>query len=85
MNLEVLHRTFYDWIDADTYNGKYDGDTLFIGGSDSNYIKEEYKPRIKELFPSSQIEMIEHGNHYVHFQKRDKFLEILTSFLKLSG
>lgn len=82
LNLDLLHRTFYDWIDADTYNGIYEGESLFVGGTDSKYIIEDYHPKIKELFPSSRIVMIEQANHYLHFQRRDKFLETIIPFVK---
>lgn len=82
LNIDTLKTNLNDWIDGDSFSIPYEGETLFIGGSKSNYIKNEYHPRIRELFPNSSILMVDEGNHYLHFVKRDEFLKRLLPFLK---
>jgi esterase len=58
----------------------FDKPTLFIRGKKSNYITEnDYKP-IASIFPNSSINSIDSG-HWVHAEKPQEFLDLLTSFL----
>jgi esterase len=54
---------------------------LFIGGSKSNYIKPEYYPAIESYFPNHQIEIIQGASHWVHADKPQEFIEILSHYL----
>ncbi len=54
--------------------------TLFIRGEKSNYITEnDYEP-IAAIFPKSSIKSLASG-HWVHAEKPQEFLALLTSFL----
>jgi esterase len=58
----------------------FDKPTLFIRGKKSNYITEnDYEP-IASIFPNSSIKSIDSG-HWVHAEKPQEFLDLLTSFL----
>ncbi|ORZ25076.1 Alpha/Beta hydrolase protein [Absidia repens] len=58
---------------TDTINGNtYDGPTLFIGG--------EKKAAIKSYFPHSQLEVVQGAGHWVHAEKPDQVLRLITSF-----
>jgi esterase len=58
----------------------FDKPTLFIRGKKSNYITEnDYEP-IASTFPNSSIKSIDSG-HWVHAEKPQEFLDLLTSFL----
>jgi len=61
-----------------TFNNK----TLFIGGGDSPYIREQDHPIIKALFPSSTIITIENAGHLPHFQQADEFFDRVDGFLR---
>lgn len=54
---------------------------LFLGGANSEYIREEDKNDIKRLFPSAQIEMIPNAGHWVHAEQPDAFLKAVQHFL----
>ncbi|MDB4533775.1 alpha/beta fold hydrolase [Vicingaceae bacterium] len=54
--------------------------TLFVRGIKSNYITENDYNSISTIFPNSSIESLDSG-HWVHAEKPQEFLEIISSFL----
>lgn len=56
--------------------------TLFVGGSNSNYIQEGDKKQIKEIFENVDIQMIAGAGHWLHAERPKEFLEIVSAFLK---
>lgn len=60
----------------------YDGPTLFVGGSESEYIPVSDHPEILERFPSADFQYIEGAGHWVHAQKPSEFLDIVLDNLK---
>lgn len=59
----------------------YEGDTLFIAGSDSDYILPDYKSEILNAFPKAKLKTIMGAGHWLHAQKPDTFNGIATRFL----
>ncbi len=57
-------------------------DTLFIGGSESNYINSEDHIVIINFFPNAKVKMIEGAGHWIHAEKPEEFLEVVMDFLK---
>ncbi len=55
--------------------------SLFIGGTDSNYLRNIYNPAIFEYFPAAEIKMIENAGHWLHADKPHEFLTNVKSFL----
>ncbi|HMP98416.1 MAG TPA: alpha/beta fold hydrolase [Cyclobacteriaceae bacterium] len=64
------------------YPGKYEGPTLFIRGKKSNYIKDEDRNLITEIFPDSNLVSFEDAGHWVHAEQPEKFLATIKEFLK---
>src|SRR5690242_7751047 len=64
-----------------TKHKSFNHNTLFIGGTQSNYIKEEHHSTIKTVFPHSKIEMVDAG-HWVHAEKPDIFVNLVTEFFQ---
>ncbi|KAI8581707.1 hypothetical protein K450DRAFT_230815 [Umbelopsis ramanniana AG] len=61
----------------------YDGPTLFIAGGKSNYIKPDRDgDHIREQFPNSEIKVIEGAGHWVHAEKPEEFVNIVTDYYK---
>jgi len=60
----------------------YDGPTLFVGGSESEYIPVSDHPEILERFPHASFQYIEGAGHWVHAQKPAEFLDIVLDNLK---
>lgn len=59
----------------------YDGATLWIGGSESAYVLDEYAAAMQALFPRVRRVMIRGAGHWVHSEKPEIFLEVLRRFL----
>jgi esterase len=57
----------------------YTGDTLFIAGAESNYIKQDV---IGTMFPLSLVKVIEGAGHWVHVQQPGEFIEVVEDFLR---
>ena len=58
--------------------------TLFILGSESEYITEIDKELIKKYFPNSKIETIVGAGHYLHYTHAKEFLQMATHFIRES-
>ena len=56
--------------------------TLFIGGSESDYIPVTDHDEIQEIFPSSEFSYVSGAGHWVHSQKPREVLELMLDFLK---
>lgn len=61
---------------------RYEGDTLFAMGGKSSYFSKDDIPLVRRHFPASAIEVIADSGHNPHFERRERFVEILRSFAK---
>jgi len=59
---------------------RYFGPVLFLHGSRSDYVKPEYLPRMKKLFPRMERVALEAG-HWVYAEQPEAFLAALEAFL----
>lgn len=86
VNLPVLEQNFSTEIAVfPNVTGKvYMGPTLFIGGSNSDYIRVEDHAAIKKLFPNAEFLYIAGANHWVHADKPAEFINIVTNFINQS-
>ncbi len=58
----------------------YDGPTLFIGGSKSDYILPEHHAAIRRRFPKAEIAMIEGAGHWLHAERPEEFAALVERF-----
>jgi len=80
INLKVIDSNL-ELISADIqFPGTYNGQTLFVRGVNSNYVKDEDRQRIKELFPNSTLITMDTG-HWVQAEKPQEFVEVVRNFL----
>lgn len=61
---------------------RFEKPTLFVRGALSNYIKPEDEQDIHTLFTHVQIQTIPDCGHWVHAEKPNEFIQILTRFLR---
>lgn len=80
-NFETLYREYENMLveinSVQTFNGK----TLFIKGSNSNYIQEKDRNDIEKIFPNVIIKSIEKSGHWVHADNPKEFFETVINFL----
>jgi esterase len=61
---------------------KFIGSTLFLGGEKSDYIQpDQHTSVIKSLFPNSELVMIPGAGHWIHADKPEMFVNLVTNFL----
>ncbi|MCF8335054.1 MAG: alpha/beta fold hydrolase [Bacteroidales bacterium] len=58
---------------------------LFIKGEKSEYIQQKDKEDILKIFPHAGIQTIEGAGHWVHAEKKEKFMEMVRGFLSYNG
>lgn len=54
---------------------------LFLGGSESDYLRSLYNNEIYQYFPSAEITMINGSGHWPHAEKPNEFLKHLKTFI----
>lgn len=59
----------------------FEGETLFIRGGNSNYIKDSDWPDIKTIFPNAYLETIEGAGHWLHAEKPEAFTKAVVDFI----
>ena len=79
-NLKSIKRNI-SLVSDEIKDKPYDGEALFVGGSNSSYISEPDHVDIKEYFPNSRINMINKAGHWLHADQPKEFLRICTEFL----
>ncbi|XP_011876801.1 PREDICTED: alpha/beta hydrolase domain-containing protein 11 [Vollenhovia emeryi] len=87
VNLPVLEQAFSTQLAVFPNVGSrmYVGPTLFIGGSDSDYILSKDHDAIKNLFPLAEFHYVDGASHWVHADKPNEFVELLTAFINYSA
>ena len=65
-------------IDSDQ---SFDNPTLFMGGENSDYIKESDKSDISRLFPNSKIIYIKNAGHWLHAEQPGAVIEAVRCCL----
>lgn len=80
-NLEVLQHKMEEIgeniMGTDTFNGP----TLFLKGSRSEYIHENDLTVIKKHFPTAEIKTIENAGHWLHAENPNQFFSNSIEFL----
>lgn len=80
-NLQALHDN-YPAISGEIISAHpFNGPTLFVKGSNSNYINSANYGRIAALFPNHLLEEIKQAGHWVHAEKPDEFTDIVLRFI----
>ena len=60
---------------------RYDGPTLFIYGGKSDYVQHDHRDAIASFFPHVRYAEVPEAGHWVHAERLDDFLAVLTPFL----
>jgi esterase len=66
---------------TDQTEQKFNGDTLFIKGANSDYILPEHQSAITQLFPKAKAKIIQGAGHWLHAEKTVAFNKIVIDFL----
>ena len=82
-NLNFLEQNIDNMLSFPEIKSSCNNEIHFISGSRSNYIQKSDIKYMNTLFPSAQFIEIEDAGHWVHFDKKKQFLDIVNKILKL--
>ena len=80
-NLKVIYEKYEKVLEAIYSEDIFEGESLFIAGEKSDYIKSEDHAQILNLFPSAKFKTIPHAGHWVHADAPEQMLRIVDQFL----
>ncbi len=81
LNLDTLAADMDQILSFPEVTGHWDGPALFLAGSESDYIRPEYRPRIRALFPQARIAKLSGAGHWLHADKPREFEATVRAFL----
>ena len=58
---------------------------LFVAGARSDYIRPEYRPAIRALFPAARFVTLKDAGHWVHADDPEGFLSVVEAFVGCGG
>jgi len=76
--IEAALSAISGWPDV---TGRYEGPTLFVYGGKSDYVRPEHHDVIRGYFPTATFAEIPESGHWVHAERLDDFLAVVTPFL----
>lgn len=82
LNVDAIEKAIEEVGESIEEGVSFDGETLFISGGKSDYIKEEDHEMIRSYFPNAEIETVAGAGHWVHAEKPDELSALVTNFLK---
>lgn len=83
LNLDVLAAEMPKIVGFPPVDGTFDGPTLFLSGATSDYVKSDYRPEIKHLFPNAKFAKIPGAGHWLHAEKPREFEASVSAFLDM--
>ncbi|KAK2726185.1 sn-1-specific diacylglycerol lipase ABHD11-like [Artemia franciscana] len=81
VNLRTIAKDFLNIVNFPKFESRFEGETLFIGGSRSDYIRRDHHESIRRLFPRCEFTYVDGAGHWVHSEKPKEFLDELLQFL----
>lgn len=81
LNLPVIDACYGNLSQAPEGDGPYQGPVLFLKGADSAYIQEKHREAIQQLFPATELRVIQDTGHWLHAEKPDTFAALCRRFL----
>lgn len=82
INLPVLRERYAQLRAKPMADKPFTGDVLFVRGDQSDYIGEQHRDEILELFPRAKIKTLMQAGHWLHAEKPETFNRIVSTFLQ---
>ncbi|PKF50515.1 alpha/beta fold hydrolase [Enterovibrio nigricans] len=82
-NVDTLEANYEDitgWTKLDQFGGS----TLFLKGSESDYISAEHRGEIEAQFPNAKAHVVANTGHWLHAEKPETVARVITRFLTKS-
>ncbi|MFM2266725.1 MAG: hypothetical protein RL757_165 [Bacteroidota bacterium] len=81
MNLKNLYQNYQNILKPLQFEAPFLGETLFLRGGKSNYIKDSDLADTRKIFPNAHFVTIEGAGHWVHADKPKELMIELKHFL----
>ncbi len=81
LNFDTLAREMPNIVGWPETEGRFDRPALFLTGSESHYVKPEYREKIRHLFPKARFAKLQGAGHWLHADKPREFEETCRVFL----
>lgn len=81
LNLDVLEAEMPKIVGWPGTPGVFDHPTLFLTGSESHYVKPEYREAIRAQFPAARFAKLIGAGHWLHADRPREFEETVRVFL----
>lgn len=85
LNLDALSSNMPTILDFPETASAFEGPTLFMFGSASDYVTPEYRPTIRRLFPRSRFVKIPNAGHWLHADDPRAFEGTVRAYLDASA
>ena len=82
LNLDVLAEAMDNIIGWPMTEAVHPGPTLFLAGSDSDYISPDGRKAAKALFPDARFAKIKSAGHWLHADQPAAFTETVRGYVK---
>ncbi|NNE79601.1 MAG: alpha/beta fold hydrolase [Silicimonas sp.] len=82
LNLDALEAEMPSIIGFPTMSGSFEGPTLFLSGTESDYVTRDHRPDIKSYFPSARFAKIPNAGHWLHADNPRAFEAAIAAFLE---
>lgn len=80
-NLETLYKKYEEVVKNELPEITFSKPTLFLKGSESNYIDSSDEMMIKTYFPIGKIQEISNSGHWLHAENPKEFYSTVMNFL----
>ena len=83
INLKALEEKLSDLMDfpIDPKMLPFEGNCLFIAGSNSNYIQTDHQPALQNWFPKYRLVRLKNCGHWLHVDQPEALKKTLKYFL----
>lgn len=81
MNLPVLFKEYPKILAEIGSDDTFAGESLFIRGGKSDYVRDSDMVLIKNLFPEAELKTVKDAGHWVHAEQPEELFTMVTDFL----
>jgi esterase len=82
INLSVITENIEEVGKALAEDALFEGPTLFLGGANSDYIKQSDLPDLEKHFPNYELEFVPNAGHWLHAERPDAVVQEIMKFLE---
>ena len=84
LNLDVLEAEMEAITGWDEIPGVFEAPTLFLSGSESDYVERGHRQKIRTHFPAAKFASIPGAGHWLHAEKPREFQAAVEAFFEMT-